>query len=172
MRTIQAADITNTVRDLCIRANCVMSDGLLDALRTAHESETWPVANATLGCMLENAAIAECEMVPICQDTGAACVFIELGQDLRHRRRIARRCGQRGRCARLHGRVPAQIDGWRPLAPHEHGRQHARAHHRRHRRWRCSQDYGRTQGSRLREHGAAQDAQARGWRRRRARVRA
>lgn len=83
MRTIQAADITNTVRDLCIRANCVMSDGLLDALRTAHESETWPVAKATLSCMLENAAIAECEMVPICQDTGAACVFIELGQDLR-----------------------------------------------------------------------------------------
>ena len=83
MRTIQAADITNTVRDLCIRANCVISDGLLDALRTAHESETWPVAKATLGCMLENAAIAEREMVPICQDTGAACVFIELGQDLR-----------------------------------------------------------------------------------------
>lgn len=83
MRTIQTADITNTVRDLCIRANCVMSDGLLDALRTAHESETWPVAKATLSCMLENAAIAEREMVPICQDTGAACVFIELGQDLR-----------------------------------------------------------------------------------------
>lgn len=83
MRTIQAADITNTVRDLCIRANCVMSDGLLDALRTAHESETWPVAKAALCCMLENAAIAEHEMVPICQDTGAACVFIELGQDLR-----------------------------------------------------------------------------------------
>lgn len=83
MRTIQAADITNTVRDLCIRANCVMSDGLLDALCTAHESETWPVAKATLDCMLENAAIAKHEMVPICQDTGAACVFIELGQDLR-----------------------------------------------------------------------------------------
>lgn len=83
MRTIQAADITNTVRDLCIRANCVMSDGLLDALRTAHESEIWPVAKATLDCMLENAAIAKHEMVPICQDTGAACVFIELGQDLR-----------------------------------------------------------------------------------------
>lgn len=83
MRTIQAADITNTVRDLCIRANCVMSDGLLDALRTAHESETWPVAKATLDCMLENAAIAKHEMVPICQDTGAACVFIELGQNLR-----------------------------------------------------------------------------------------
>ena len=83
MKTIQAADITNTVRDLCIRANCVMSDGLLDALRTAHESETWPVAKATLDCMLENAAIAKHEMVPICQDTGAACVFIELGQNLR-----------------------------------------------------------------------------------------
>ena len=81
MRTIQASDITDAVRDLCIRANCVMNDGLLDALRQAREDENWPVAKATLGCMLENAAIAEREMVPICQDTGAACVFVELGQD-------------------------------------------------------------------------------------------
>lgn len=82
MRTIQAADITDAVRDLCIRANCVMNDGLLDALRQARDDESWPVAKATLGCMLENAAIAEREMVPICQDTGAACVFVELGQDV------------------------------------------------------------------------------------------
>ncbi len=82
MRTIQAADITDAVRDLCIRANCVMNDGLLDALRQARDDESWPVAKATLDCMLENAAIAEREMVPICQDTGAACVFVELGQDV------------------------------------------------------------------------------------------
>lgn len=83
MRTIQASDITDAVRDLCIRANCVMNDKLLDALRQAREEESWPVARATLDCMLENAAIAECDMVPICQDTGAACVFVELGQDVR-----------------------------------------------------------------------------------------
>lgn len=82
MRTIQAADITSTVRDLCIRANCVMNEKLLNALHEARDGEEWPVAKATLGCMLENAAIAADEMVPICQDTGAACVFVELGQDV------------------------------------------------------------------------------------------
>ena len=83
MRTIQASDITDAVRNLCIRANCVMNDKLLDALRQAREEESWPVARATLDCMLKNAAIAECDMVPICQDTGAACIFVELGQDVR-----------------------------------------------------------------------------------------
>lgn len=82
MRAIRATDITEAVRDLCIRANCIMNDALLDTLRQAREAESWPVAQATLDCMLENAAIAEREMVPICQDTGAACVFVELGQDV------------------------------------------------------------------------------------------
>lgn len=82
MRVIQTSEITNAVSELCIRANCVMNEGLLNALHEAHDSEEWPVAKATLGCMLENAAIAADEMVPICQDTGAACVFVELGQDV------------------------------------------------------------------------------------------
>ena len=59
-----------------------MSEGLLNALHEARDGEEWPVAKATLGSMLENAAIAADEMVPICQDTGAACVFVELGQDV------------------------------------------------------------------------------------------
>ena len=82
MRVIQTSEITNAVSELCIWANCVMSEGLLNALHEARDSEEWPVAKATLGCMLENAAIAADEMVPICQDTGAACVFVELGQDV------------------------------------------------------------------------------------------
>lgn len=82
MRVIQASEITNAVSELCIRANCVMNEGLLNALHEARDNEEWPVAKATLGCMLENAAIAADEMVPICQDTGAACVFVELGQDV------------------------------------------------------------------------------------------
>lgn len=82
MRSIQASEITKAVRDLCVRANCVMDETLLDALEQARQDETWPVAKATLGCILENASIAAHEMVPICQDTGAACVFVELGQDV------------------------------------------------------------------------------------------
>lgn len=82
MRVIQTSEITNAVSELCIRANCVMNEGLLNALHEARDSEELPVAKATLGCMLENAAIAADEMVPICQDTGAACVFVELGQDV------------------------------------------------------------------------------------------
>lgn len=82
MRVIQTSEITNAVSELCIRANCVMNEGLLNALHEARDNEERPVAKATLGCMLENAAIAADEMVPICQDTGAACVFVELGQDV------------------------------------------------------------------------------------------
>lgn len=82
MRVIQTSEITNAVSELCIRANCVMNEGLLNALHEARDNEEWPVAKATLGCMLENAAIAADEMVPICQDTGVACVFVELGQDV------------------------------------------------------------------------------------------
>lgn len=82
MRVIQASEITNAVSELCIRANCVMNERLLSALHEARDSEGWPVAKATIGCMIENAAIAADEMVPICQDTGAACVFVELGQDV------------------------------------------------------------------------------------------
>lgn len=82
MRVIQTSEITNAVSELCIRANCVMNEKLLNALHEARDGEEWPVAKATLGCMLENAAIAADEMVPICQDTGTACVFVELGQDV------------------------------------------------------------------------------------------
>ena len=83
MRVIQASIISEAVKELCIRANCVMNENLLDALRTAQEEESYPVAKTTLGCMLQNAQIARDDMVPICQDTGAACVFVELGQDVR-----------------------------------------------------------------------------------------
>ena len=83
MRVVQASEISEAVRELCIRANCIMNENLLDALRNAQEAENYPVAKTTLGCMLQNAQIARDDMVPICQDTGAACVFVELGQDLR-----------------------------------------------------------------------------------------
>lgn len=83
MRIIQASEISSAVRDLCMRVNCIMNAKLLDALEEARADEPWPVAQQTLDFILENADIAAREMVPICQDTGAACVFVELGQDVR-----------------------------------------------------------------------------------------
>lgn len=82
MRIIQADEISAAVRDLCIRTNCVMNEKLLATLQASRDEESWPVAQATLDCMIENAHIAAESMVPICQDTGAACVFIELGQEV------------------------------------------------------------------------------------------
>jgi fumarate hydratase subunit alpha len=82
MRTIQFEDIAQAVRDACIAANCGLPDDVACALRQAREVEPWPVAQATLDVMLRNLDIATADEVPLCQDTGAACVFVELGQDV------------------------------------------------------------------------------------------
>ena len=83
MRIIQAEEISAAVRDMCIKANCSLQSDVVDALLKARETEPWPVAQATLDSILENLSIGVENQVPLCQDTGAACVFVELGQDLR-----------------------------------------------------------------------------------------
>lgn len=82
MREIAAAEVTATVRRLCIEACCTLPEGVEDCIRAAREADTWPVAKDVLGTILENVHIAQSEMVPLCQDTGLACVFVELGQDV------------------------------------------------------------------------------------------
>lgn len=82
MRTIRVEDITQAVGDACIRANCSLPDDVACALRAARKTEHWPVAQATLDVILENLDIGTKDQVPLCQDTGAACVFVELGQDV------------------------------------------------------------------------------------------
>ena len=83
MKVIQASQIADAVRDLCIKANCSLQDDVVCALRHARETEPWPVAQATLDSILQNLEIGMENEVPLCQDTGAACVFVELGQDVR-----------------------------------------------------------------------------------------
>ena len=83
MRTIQAEDISAAVRDMCIKANCSLQPDVVDALHKARETEPWPTAQATLDSILENVTIGTENQVPLCQDTGATCVFVELGQDVR-----------------------------------------------------------------------------------------
>lgn len=82
MREIDIRDITDAVAGLCVQANCALPDDVACALGQARERETWPHAREVLGTLTENARIAAEEQVPICQDTGAACVFVELGQDV------------------------------------------------------------------------------------------
>jgi len=82
MREIDVKLITEQVRDLCIQANIDLGEDVLQAFDRAIEKEESPVAVDILKELKENARIAKEEKVPICQDTGFAVVFIELGQDV------------------------------------------------------------------------------------------
>lgn len=82
MREISAQHITDTVKRLCIEANCHLSDDVKDCISHCHEQESWPPAKEVLERIIENYEIADGENVPICQDTGVACVFLKIGQDV------------------------------------------------------------------------------------------
>ena len=82
MRQISAQQITCTVAKLCIEANSHLSQDIKDRLDTMQQQETWPQAKEILELIIENHRIADRENVPICQDTGMACVFLKIGQDV------------------------------------------------------------------------------------------
>lgn len=81
MREIRFDDIVTAVRDACIRANTVLPNDLCAAIRAAGETEESPVGRAILGDLEENFTFAAQRGLPICQDTGMAVVFVELGQE-------------------------------------------------------------------------------------------
>ena len=81
MREIRFDDIAAAVRDACIRANTVLPGDLCTAIRAAEETEESPVGRAILGDLEENFTFAAQRGLPICQDTGMAVVFLELGQE-------------------------------------------------------------------------------------------
>ena len=82
MRTISAQQITDTVARLCIEANTRLPLDVQEALDKARAEEPWPLAKNTLDLLWSNLAAAKEEDLPICQDTGMACVFVELGTDV------------------------------------------------------------------------------------------
>ena len=82
MRTISAQEITDTVARLCIEANTRLPQDVQAALDKARQEEPWPLAKNTLDLLWSNLAAAKEENLPICQDTGMACVFVELGTDV------------------------------------------------------------------------------------------
>lgn len=82
MRIIDTKEITNVVAHLCIEANRILPPDVQMALTNAVQEEKWPLAKQTLQELEKNAKEARAQELPICQDTGMACVFIELGQDM------------------------------------------------------------------------------------------
>ena len=82
MRSLDASAITELVRSLCIEANLHLPADVERALRRAAETEPWPLARDTLGSLCENLDAARAHALPICQDTGMAFIFAELGQEL------------------------------------------------------------------------------------------
>ncbi|MGQ9654297.1 MAG: fumarate hydratase, partial [Thermodesulfobacteriota bacterium] len=83
MREIHVQQVTEAVSRLFVEANTFLGEDVLSALRRAREGEESPAAREVLGELLENATIARQEEVPMCQDTGLAVVFVELGQEVR-----------------------------------------------------------------------------------------
>ena len=82
MRNIQAAQVTDVVRRLCIEANCHLTDDLKNCITACRACETFPVAQGILDQIIENYQISDTNNVPVCQDTGMACVFVDVGQDV------------------------------------------------------------------------------------------
>lgn len=83
MREIHYKDIVSSVAKLCIDACCIQTDDIKNAFNKAKDNESSPLGKSILEKLIENGKIAEKTFVPICQDTGMAVIFIELGQDVR-----------------------------------------------------------------------------------------
>ncbi len=82
MKTILATDITKTVRQMCIDANTILPDDAYQSICSACKTETSAVGKNILEKLVVNADIAKEERIPICQDTGYAVFFIEVGQEV------------------------------------------------------------------------------------------
>lgn len=82
IRTVQTNDIVENIKEMCIEANHFLSDDMCETMRLAKEQEKSPLGKQILGQLQENLSIAAEDMIPICQDTGMAVVFLEIGQDV------------------------------------------------------------------------------------------
>lgn len=82
IRTVDVKEITENIREMCIAVNHVLSPDMGRALNRAVRSEESPLGRQILGQLEENLEIAAEEMIPICQDTGMAVIFLEVGQDV------------------------------------------------------------------------------------------
>lgn len=82
IRTIRVEEITKNIKEMCIEANHFLSPDMAEAMKCAEKNEEAPLGKQILEQLQENLKIAGGDMIPICQDTGMAVVFLEIGQDV------------------------------------------------------------------------------------------
>lgn len=82
MREIAAQKITDTVKQMCMDANYYLPEDMKQRIEACYAAETWPQARAVLEQIMENYRIAGEKTQPVCQDTGMACVFVKIGQEV------------------------------------------------------------------------------------------
>lgn len=82
MKEINVSKITEVVKNMCIDSNYYLTHDVKEKIESAYKQEKWPMAKEILEKILTNIDIAKKEEMPICQDTGMACVFVEIGQDV------------------------------------------------------------------------------------------
>lgn len=82
MKEIKAADIASAVEKLCIDSNYYLNKDIRNRLKESCDEEDWDIASGILQKIIQNADIAKNDQMPICQDTGMTCVFIEMGQEV------------------------------------------------------------------------------------------
>lgn len=82
MRTLNVGEVTEQIRDMCIEANHFLAEDMKCAMAQASEGEKSPLGRQILEQLGENMEIAGKDMIPICQDTGMAVIFMEIGQDV------------------------------------------------------------------------------------------
>lgn len=82
VRSINIEEITKNIREMCIEANHYLSSDMDAAMKQAEQTEKAPLGKQILGQLQENLKIAAEDMIPICQDTGMAVIFLEIGQDV------------------------------------------------------------------------------------------
>ena len=82
MRTIEVAEITRHIKEMCVEANHFLSKDMEEAMRRAAKEEKAPLGRQILDQLQDNLKIAGEDMIPICQDTGMTVVFLEIGQEI------------------------------------------------------------------------------------------
>lgn len=82
MKEVNTSEIVKAVKKMCINSNIHLNQDVKNKIKEASNNEKWPMAKEILDKILDNVDIAAAENMPMCQDTGMACIFVELGQDV------------------------------------------------------------------------------------------
>ena len=117
IRTIPVSQVTESIKEMCIQANYFLSEDMEACFQSAVERETSELGCRVLRQLQENLKIAGEDQIPICQDTGMAVVFLEVGQDVHF---VDGDRSERGHPSGLSGGIPEKIRGEGSADPGEY----------------------------------------------------